>query len=168
MEMGELSYYLRPEIAKLVRLARGAAALQPDGSKVPSTRCTSIQHELEEMADPLYGARHLSTITITYARRMVRLAEEKVGLLSFRNFDGGRPGDSTQPMLVDESGASTPRSAQPQQGMTIEEFDIIKPISRGAFGRVYLARKHATGDLFAIKVRQAGAGSGQAAGLVVL
>ncbi len=39
------------------------------------------------------------------------------------------------------------------QGMSIEEFEIIKPISRGAFGRVYLARKHTTGDLFAIKVR---------------
>jgi serine/threonine protein kinase len=38
--------------------------------------------------------------------------------------------------------------------MTIDEFEIIKPISRGAFGRVYLARKHATGDLFAIKVWQ--------------
>lgn len=37
--------------------------------------------------------------------------------------------------------------------MSIDEFEIIKPISRGAFGRVYLARKHATGDLFAIKVR---------------
>jgi microtubule-associated serine/threonine kinase len=37
--------------------------------------------------------------------------------------------------------------------MSIDEFEIIKPISRGAFGRVYLARKHATGDLFAIKVQ---------------
>jgi hypothetical protein len=36
--------------------------------------------------------------------------------------------------------------------MSIDEFEIIKPISRGAFGRVYLARKHATGDYFAIKV----------------
>jgi hypothetical protein len=34
MEMGELSYHLRPEIVKLVRLARAACALQPDGSKV--------------------------------------------------------------------------------------------------------------------------------------
>ena len=52
------------------------------------------------------------------------------------------------------SGASTPRSAP---GMSIDEFEIIKPISRGAFGRVYLARKLATKDLFAIKVRR-GAG----------
>ncbi|KAI0240042.1 hypothetical protein L0F63_001246 [Massospora cicadina] len=35
---------------------------------------------------------------------------------------------------------------------SIEDFEIIKPISRGAFGRVYLARKKATQDLFAIKV----------------
>ncbi len=36
--------------------------------------------------------------------------------------------------------------------VSIEDFEVIKPISRGAFGRVYLARKRATGDLFAIKV----------------
>ena len=36
--------------------------------------------------------------------------------------------------------------------MSIDVFEILKPISRGAFGRVYLARKRATGDLFAIKV----------------
>ena len=36
--------------------------------------------------------------------------------------------------------------------MSISDFEILKPISRGAFGRVYLARKAATGDLYAIKV----------------
>ena len=36
--------------------------------------------------------------------------------------------------------------------MSIEDFEILKPISRGAFGRVYLARKRATGDLYAVKV----------------
>ncbi|KAJ0966313.1 hypothetical protein J5N97_027451 [Dioscorea zingiberensis] len=35
---------------------------------------------------------------------------------------------------------------------SIDDFEIIKPISRGAFGRVFLARKRTTGDLFAIKV----------------
>lgn len=34
----------------------------------------------------------------------------------------------------------------------IEDFEIIKPISRGAFGRVFLARKRITNDFFAIKV----------------
>lgn len=36
---------------------------------------------------------------------------------------------------------------------SIEDFQLMKPISRGAFGRVFLARKRATGDIFAIKVR---------------
>lgn len=36
--------------------------------------------------------------------------------------------------------------------MSIDDFEIIKAISRGAFGRVYLAKKKSTGDLYAIKV----------------
>ncbi|CAN4100289.1 unnamed protein product [Withania somnifera] len=35
---------------------------------------------------------------------------------------------------------------------SIDDFEIVKPISRGAFGRVFLAKKRTTGDLFAIKV----------------
>ncbi|KAJ3071399.1 hypothetical protein HDU98_005397 [Podochytrium sp. JEL0797] len=35
---------------------------------------------------------------------------------------------------------------------SINDFEIIKPISRGAFGKVYLARKSVTQDLFAIKI----------------
>ncbi|PIA16575.1 serine/threonine protein kinase 15, partial [Coemansia reversa NRRL 1564] len=35
---------------------------------------------------------------------------------------------------------------------SIDDFDFVKPISRGAFGRVYLTRKKATRDLYAIKV----------------
>ncbi|KAI9209256.1 serine/threonine protein kinase 15, partial [Polychytrium aggregatum] len=35
---------------------------------------------------------------------------------------------------------------------SINDFEIIKPISRGAFGKVYLARKMVTKDLYAIKI----------------
>ena len=35
---------------------------------------------------------------------------------------------------------------------SIKDFEIIKPISKGAFGSVYLSKKKATGDYFAIKV----------------
>lgn len=35
---------------------------------------------------------------------------------------------------------------------SIKDFDIIKPISKGAFGSVFLAKKHTTGDYYAIKV----------------
>ncbi|KAJ1680083.1 hypothetical protein EV182_000714, partial [Spiromyces aspiralis] len=35
---------------------------------------------------------------------------------------------------------------------SIKDFEFIKPISRGAYGRVYLVRKKTTNDLYAIKV----------------
>ena len=34
---------------------------------------------------------------------------------------------------------------------SIRDFQLLKPISRGAYGRVFLARKITTGDLYAIK-----------------
>ena len=45
-----------------------------------------------------------------------------------------------------------PSAALPgRSNPSIKDFEIIKPISRGAFGSVYLAKKVATGDYFAIK-----------------
>jgi hypothetical protein len=45
--------------------------------------------------------------------------------------------------------AAAPSTAPPP---SIDDYDILKPISRGAFGRVYLARERASGALFAVKV----------------
>ncbi|KAI0320689.1 hypothetical protein OF83DRAFT_1052649 [Amylostereum chailletii] len=42
--------------------------------------------------------------------------------------------------------------AQRNTPTSIKDFEIIKPISKGAFGSVFLARKKATGDYYAIKV----------------
>ena len=45
-------------------------------------------------------------------------------------------------------------SHPPQRAVppSIKDFEIIKPISKGAFGSVYLSKKKSTGDYFAIKV----------------
>ncbi|KAF8192467.1 hypothetical protein BJ912DRAFT_962074 [Pholiota molesta] len=55
------------------------------------------------------------------------------------------------------AGPLSPRltSNQPLSRTTptsIKDFDIIKPISKGAFGSVFLAKKKVTGDYYAIKV----------------
>lgn len=44
--------------------------------------------------------------------------------------------------------ASVPKHGQP----SIKDYEIISPISKGAFGSVYLSRKKLTGEYFAIKV----------------
>jgi serine/threonine protein kinase len=47
---------------------------------------------------------------------------------------------------------SLPISADsPRRKETRKDFKILKPIAKGAFGKVYLARKKKTGDLYAVK-----------------
>ncbi|XP_029934966.1 serine/threonine-protein kinase greatwall [Myripristis murdjan] len=48
--------------------------------------------------------------------------------------------------------SSGEKSAEAPMPPTIEDFIVLKPISRGAFGKVYLARKKCKAQLYAIKV----------------
>ncbi|TFK75762.1 hypothetical protein BDN72DRAFT_809354 [Pluteus cervinus] len=64
---------------------------------------------------------------------------------------------STVNPVMSPSGPLSPRqtSVAPltrSSPTSIKDFDIIKPISKGAFGSVFLAKKKATGDYYAIKV----------------
>lgn len=60
--------------------------------------------------------------------------------------------DSCNSFLDNASQSSTMSTPLHKERTNIEDFEIIKPISRGAYGKVFLARKRTTGDLFAIKV----------------
>ncbi|KAI5370304.1 Putative serine/threonine-protein kinase, active [Septoria linicola] len=57
----------------------------------------------------------------------------------------GRP---ASPRLSAVISNPQPRAVQ----TSIKDFEIIKPISKGAFGSVYLSKKKSTGDYYAIKV----------------
>ena len=35
---------------------------------------------------------------------------------------------------------------------SIEDFEVLKRVSSGAYGKVYLCRKRTTGDVYAVKV----------------
>ncbi|KIM25538.1 hypothetical protein M408DRAFT_26090 [Serendipita vermifera MAFF 305830] len=49
---------------------------------------------------------------------------------------------------------SVPPSSSKPAPSSIKDFDIIKPISKGIFGSVFLAKRKSTGEYFAIKVLQ--------------
>ncbi|PSC71205.1 hypothetical protein C2E20_5424 isoform X1 [Micractinium conductrix] len=139
----------------LVAACRQVASLQPDGTRQPAARCEGVAALLLGMLEagqgdgPLGSARSsggssgLSPEAEAYAQRVLALVRHKLGELQ-----------SAMPGRMSEagSGASTPRTSTAGGSMSIDDFEILKPISRGAFGRVYLARKRATGDLYAIKV----------------
>ncbi|ORY94239.1 hypothetical protein BCR43DRAFT_461749 [Syncephalastrum racemosum] len=72
----------------------------------------------------------------------------------YRNQACHKPSSPLQTTKVGKSPLSplptpvtTSRPCQPG----IKDFDIIKPISKGAFGSVFLAKKRSTGDYYAIK-----------------
>ncbi|KAI4731882.1 hypothetical protein E4T49_00354 [Aureobasidium sp. EXF-10728] len=54
----------------------------------------------------------------------------------------------SSPRLSAVNSNPQPRAVQ----TSIKDFEVIKPISKGAFGSVYLAKKKVTGDYYAIKV----------------
>ncbi|CAO3595486.1 unnamed protein product [Absidia cylindrospora] len=60
-----------------------------------------------------------------------------------------------QPLIpssaVSTTSSSTSATAHRSLPPTIKDYDIIKPISKGAFGSVFLAKKRLTGDYYAIK-----------------
>ncbi|KAF2019886.1 putative response regulator receiver RIM15p [Aaosphaeria arxii CBS 175.79] len=59
--------------------------------------------------------------------------------------DGPR---AVSPRMMPLTTAPQPRAVPP----SIKDFEVIKPISKGAFGSVYLAKKKSTGEYYAIKV----------------
>jgi serine/threonine protein kinase len=157
---------------ELLVLARRVRELRIDAS-TGSEPCDSISTALTELlATPrcserqhLFGAR-LATLLTERALAIEQVdsaaaprgASNLWGLLSVissafgvdkrRGGGGGGGGNS-----LHRSGNNAPGGPQAERDATsIEDFDILKPISRGAFGRVYLARKKLTGDVFAIKV----------------
>ncbi|XP_008799218.2 probable serine/threonine protein kinase IRE [Phoenix dactylifera] len=95
----------------------------------------------------------------TFGRRIAKLLQEKFIHLCGHIDDANK--DSSY-IMVGEDGSAENRmgcssrtsrlNARFKDRTSIEDFEIIKPISRGAFGRVFLAKKRVTGDLFAIKV----------------
>ncbi|XP_058107635.1 probable serine/threonine protein kinase IRE isoform X3 [Magnolia sinica] len=114
---------------------------------------------LEDLQDVVQNRKVDALIVETFGRRMEKLLREKY-LHLCEHIDDERL-DSPS-VAVDGNGLheddivpsllASPIDSNCKDRTSIEDFEIIKPISRGAFGRVFLAKKRITGDLFAVKV----------------
>ncbi|XP_038687730.1 probable serine/threonine protein kinase IREH1 isoform X2 [Tripterygium wilfordii] len=93
-----------------------------------------------------FGARIEKLIREKYLQLTELVEDEKVELTStVIDEDAPLEDDVVRSLRTSPIHSSKDRTS-------IDDFEIIKPISRGAFGRVFLAKKRTTGDLFAIKV----------------
>ncbi|KAJ4828414.1 hypothetical protein Tsubulata_022866 [Turnera subulata] len=143
------------QISKLLDLARSVANVS--GSENGTLECM-LDH-LEDLKYAIQDRKADALIVETFGRRIEKLLQEKYVQLVAEADDEKL--DSLTHLADEDSSVEedTSRSlrASPiniccKDRTSIEDFEIIKPISRGAYGRVFLAKKRTTGDFFAIKV----------------
>ncbi|KAJ7949610.1 putative Kinase [Quillaja saponaria] len=151
--ISELENY--QQINKLVEIARAVA-------NVNNCEYSALEFMLDRLEDLKYAIqdRKVDALVVeTFGRCIEKLLQEKYVYLCGQIED--EKIESTNGIADEESSVkddivrslrASPINPCSKDRTSIEDFEIIRPISRGAFGRVFLARKRSTGDLFAIKV----------------
>ncbi|KAJ3697699.1 hypothetical protein LUZ61_001404 [Rhynchospora tenuis] len=140
-----------PQIIELADIARCIANTALDEEK-SSPYLVSCMEDLQEVI----GRRKHEALTVqTFGVRIEKLHQEKY--LQLCDSVDMEKVDSQSTVMDEEDDVVRSLRASPvhpviKDRTSIDDFEIIKPISRGAFGRVFLAKKRTTGDLFAIKV----------------
>lgn len=135
------------QINDLVNIARCVADTDPseEGFHEGLLAC------LEDLQDILQHSKHKALLIETFGCRIENLLREKYMLAC--DLVDSRSVKSDSGMSPDNTSQSSRMSSPKHKERTsIDDFEIIKPISKGAYGKVFLARKRTTGDLFAIKV----------------
>ncbi|ESQ30685.1 hypothetical protein EUTSA_v10011190mg [Eutrema salsugineum] len=142
-----------PQMTELADIARCAANAIPDADQ-------SIQLLLSCLEDlrVVIDRRKFNALTVeTFGTRIEKLIQEKYlqvcELLDDAKVDlTSTVIDEDAPLEDDVVRSLKTSPVHPRDRISIDDFERIKEISRGAFGRVFLARKITTGDIFAIKV----------------
>ncbi|KAJ8480180.1 hypothetical protein OPV22_023907 [Ensete ventricosum] len=143
-----------PQMIELADIARCIANTPVDEERSLNYLVSCLE-DLQEVMN----RRKLEALTVqTFGTRIEKLHREKYLQLcdSVTSLDMEKV-DTTSSVMDEEDDVVRSLRASPVHPTTkdrtsIDDFEIIKPISRGAYGRVFLAKKRTTGDLFAIKV----------------
>lgn len=118
-----------------------ARTMIPPSSPLRTTKPrlpSSMEGLQSPITSPVLTTTEFSSPAMTHALNHHRRQSSTAGS------DGPRP---ISPRLIPTTQPQA-RAVPP----SIKDFEIIKPISKGAFGSVYLAKKKSTGEYYAIKV----------------
>ncbi|CAK9158634.1 unnamed protein product [Ilex paraguariensis] len=143
-----------PQMNELADIARCVANAPLDDDRslpyllscLEDLRVVTDRRKLDALTVETFGARIEKLIREKYLQLCELVDDDKIDISS-TVIDEDAP-------LEDDVIRSLRTSPihQSKDRTSIDDFEIIKPISRGAFGRVFLAKKRTTGDFFAIKV----------------
>lgn len=143
-----------PQINELADIARCVANTPIDDDRslqyllscLEDLKVVIDRRKFESLTVDTFGARIEKLIREKYLQLCELVDDDKVDITS-TVIDEDAPLEDD----VVRSLRSSPVHSN-RDRTSIDDFEIIKPISRGAFGRVFLAKKRTTGDFFAIKV----------------
>lgn len=143
-----------PQMAELADIARCSANALSEDDRSMNYLLTYLEdlsvvigrRKFDALTVETFGARIEKLIREKYLQLVELVDNEKIDLVS-TVIDEDAPLEDD---VVRSLRTSPIHSAKDRT--SIDDFEIMKPISRGAFGRVFLAKKRTTGDLFAIKV----------------
>lgn len=131
-------------------LALAAPIVASDNENSPPSvslddRITTLVHKKSQTLEPKFTITPpISPQIAPQISNSSSVRSRRLSTVNTLTSPGGAGPLSPRIPSVVPSSRSTPAS--------IKDFEIIKPISKGAFGSVFLARKRVTGDYFAIKV----------------
>ncbi|EGG22420.1 protein serine/threonine kinase [Cavenderia fasciculata] len=129
--------------------------MDPNDDNIP------LAKKIELLINEKINALRTAEEVINSSPRIFRTSYPRV-LISPRNADipnfcdfklataAGRNRSDSDPTQTRQSLLDISNS-RPKGIPTIDDFQIIKPITKGGFGKVYLAKKKRTGDIYAIK-----------------
>ncbi|XP_023644926.1 probable serine/threonine protein kinase IRE4 isoform X2 [Capsella rubella] len=113
--------------------------------------CDYLMACMQDIQAVLKQGKLKALVIDTFGGRIEKLLCEKYIYARELTADKSSAGNVNESEDVLEHVTATPHLLLKDR-ISIDDFEIIKPISRGAFGKVFLARKRTTGDFFAIKV----------------
>jgi serine/threonine protein kinase len=138
---------------QLTELVAHSACCATSPSSSPRTHKQQLyQHGRPRSMSPV-DYLHTSSLSSSFDERM-RVSELSRSLSTEKddvsNFDGRnyKGGDIN---INDNNNNNNNNNKAAHPRVSVEDFEVIKLISSGAHGRVFLAKKRATGDIYAIK-----------------
>ncbi|KAK8943816.1 Serine/threonine-protein kinase AtPK1/AtPK6 [Platanthera guangdongensis] len=141
------------QVAELIEIARRIAQVSLDRGEV----FEYLDMCWEDLLIILHN-KPKGLVIDTFGRRIKNFLKEKYLLAMELGYEN-RLNNISQIKAKEHISRSASESKMPpplhlshKERIGIDDFDLIKSISSGAFGKVYLAKKRRTGDLFAIKV----------------
>ena len=140
---------------KMTSVCRICEKPVPLSELVAHSACCASSPLSSPRGDKHSRQRSMSPVDYLRTSSLSSSFEEKMRVSELSRSLSGNTNSSDRDDFLDYEGSGNNtdigNTIPPQARVSVEDFEVLKLISSGAHGRVFLAKKRATGDIYAIK-----------------